>query len=266
MAIGSGLMQVGTIDIVSPHSRERAHITGHPRHESSHQCGNSQAEQPWPAVPRQHQWQYFVVAVLAGCQIRSIGNQVHWQDCQTQQSGQDDNERDRHLEIRADDRRHFRRTYIFGGKHALNNEKVGRPISHGLDRAQAKHNADPVNAHGIVSERSHRRPHVSEILAGKILMDSCHHASPSTGFNHAEDRNQQRAKPDQEKLQDFVENRRKQTARRDVNPHRQGGDPDTEIDVPSQHNFHDHGHGVHIHARHHDGHYCESYCAQAARL
>ena len=52
-------------------------------------------------------------------------------------------------------------------------------------------------------------------------MNPCHHSAPSTGFNQTENWNKQRAKPDKEKLQNFIENRRKQATCRDINSYRQ---------------------------------------------
>ena len=77
---------------------------------------------------------------------------------------------------------------------------------------------------------------------------------PAAGFVQSENRNQQRSRPDQKELQDFVENGRAQAAQRYVNRNRQRRDPDAEIDVPSQHDLHDLGHGKHIDAAHEHGH------------
>ena len=70
---------------------------------------------------------------------------------EAEQSGQNDDERHEHLERRADDRRHFRGAQILGGQHPLHDEKVGRPVAHGQDRAEAENDAGPVHAHGVVT-------------------------------------------------------------------------------------------------------------------
>ena len=220
MFVGCVLAHEGTVNVIRPHRSECAHVARHPRHESCHQRGNSEPEQPRTAIARQHQRQHFVVAVLAGLQAAGR-KQVHRQHRQSEQSGQNDDQRHRHLEERSDDRGHLRRANIFCRKHALHHQKVCRPISHGLHRTQAKHNADPVDAHGIVGERSCGRPHVGEILPGKILMNPRHHSAPSAGLDQPENRDEQRSEPDQEKLQHFIEDGRKQSAGCNINPHRQ---------------------------------------------
>ena len=78
-------------------------------------------------------------------------------------------------------------------------------------------------------------------------------AVPAPGFHHAENGNHQRAQPDQEELQNFVEDRGNQSSQRHVDADGKGGNPNAQVDVPTQHHLHDHGHGVHIDARHQDG-------------
>ncbi len=65
------------------------------------------------------------------------------------------------------------------------------------------------------------------------------------GFDQAENRNQQRAQPDEEELQHFVEDGGIQSAGRDVDADGERGNPDTEMDVPAEDHFHHHGHRVH---------------------
>jgi len=47
-----------------------------------------------------------------------------------------------------------------------------------------------------------------EILAREIVLDTRDHAGPTTCFNQPQHRDQQRAEPDQEELQHFIEDRR----------------------------------------------------------
>ena len=66
--------------------------------------------------------------------------------------------------------------------------------------------------------------------------------------------NQQRAQPDQDELQHFVEDRREQPAQRHVDRHGERRDPDAEVDVPAQHHLHHQRHRVHVDAAHQHGH------------
>ena len=98
---------------------------------------------------------------------------------------------------------------ILRGDDALHDEEIRGPVAEGNHPAETQHNARPVNAHGVVGKAAHRPPEVRVVTVGKILVDARHEAAPAAGFNQAENGNQQRAKPDQEELQDLVENRRK---------------------------------------------------------
>ena len=60
---------------------------------------------------------------------------------------------------------------------------------------------------------------MSEVLAGKVGMDAGDHSAPPAGLNHAKNRDQQRAEPDQKELQDFIEDGREQSAGRNVHAH-----------------------------------------------
>ena len=189
---------------------------------------------------------------------------MHRQDRAPQQSRKNDDQRNGHFEKGADNGRHFRRAHVFGGKDALHDEKIRGPVAHRLHRTQAEHDARPMDAHGIVRKGAHRGPHMRELLAGEVLMDACDHPVPAACLNHAEDGNEQRAEPDEEKLQNFVENCRKQSTRSNVNAHRERRHPNAEVDVPAEHNLHHYGHGVHIYAGHENGHDRERDRAEAA--
>jgi len=62
---------------------------------------------------------------------------------------------------------------------------------------------------------------VSVILTRKILLNACDHALPSARFDQTKDGDEERAEPNQEKLQDFVEDGGKQPSGRHVNADRQ---------------------------------------------
>ncbi len=96
-------------------------------------------------------------------------------------------------------------------------------------------------------------------------MDACHHAAPAAGFDQPEDGDEQRAQPDQDELQHFVEDGREQAAEDDVDRHGEGGNPDAEVDIPAQDDLHDQRHGVHVDAAHEDGHEAEGDGGEQAR-
>ena len=78
-----------------------------------------------------------------------------------------------------------------------------------------------MHAHRVVLKAPKGAPQVREVLAGKVLLDACHHAAPAVGLDQAQNRDQQRAEPDEKELQHLIEDRREQSARCDVNSDRQ---------------------------------------------
>ena len=53
---------------------------------------------------------------------------------------------------------------------------------------------------------------MGEVLTGEICLDTRDHARPAVGFDEAQNRDEQRAEPDQEELQNFIKNGRKEAA------------------------------------------------------
>ena len=153
-----------------------------------------------------------------------------------------------------DQRGHLGGGKILGGDNPLDHQKVCRPVAEGNHSSEAEHDSRPVDTHGVIGEAPHGTPKVGIVLAGEIGGDAGDHPVPSSRFNQAEDRDQQRSQPDEDKLQDFVENRRTEPAQGHVDSHRNRGDPDTEVDVPAEQHLHHNGHGVHIDAGHQNGH------------
>jgi hypothetical protein len=174
-----------------------------------------------------------------------------------QQARQDHDQRHHHLEECANDSAELRRTQVAGGQHALDDQKVRAPVAERNGEAPAEYDPCPVDPHGVVGERPRGAPHVSEILAGEVTRDSLHHSVPAARFDQAQNRDDETAQPDQEKLQNLVENRGSQPAGHDVKRHSERGDPDREMDVPAQDDLHDDGHRVHVDAAHQDGHHRE---------
>src|SRR5579883_979428 len=130
------------------------------------------------------------------------------QNGEAEQAGKDDDERHAHLESGADDGSHFGTAQIAGREHALDDEKVRGPVTKRDDEAEAEDDAGPMNAHGIVGEMAETLPEVRVVLAGEIFMDARDHAAPAAGFLETDDGDQNRTEPDQEELQNFVEDGR----------------------------------------------------------
>ena len=127
-----------------------------------------------------------------------------------------------------------------------------------------------MNAHGVVGEVAHAAPQV-RIVAGSdcalrdIGRELGFESGPAAGLDQPKDRHQQRAAPDQHKLQNLVEDRRAQPAQRHIGRHGQRRDDDGEVQVPAQHDLHHLRHGEHIHAAHQHGHEGEGKCGDDAR-
>ena len=77
---------------------------------------------------------------------------------------------------------------------------------------------------------------------------------PAADFDEAEDGDEQCAEPDEEELEDFVEDRGTQAAEGDVEGDGDRRNPDAEVEVPAEDDLHDDGHRIHIDAAHEDGH------------
>ncbi len=97
-----------------------------------------------------------------------------------------------------------------------------------------------------------------------IGLDALDHTLPAAGFREAKNGDENRAKPDQHELQYLVKNRREQSPQDDIEADRDGGKDDAETDVPSEHDLHDLGHGIHIDATHEHGHEGEGYRRERA--
>ena len=88
---------------------------------------------------------------------------------------------------------------------------------------------------------------------------------PSACFHQAEDGDGSGSHPDQNELDDFVDDGGEQAAERDIDPYGDGGNQNAEIDVPTDDDLHHHGHGEHVDAAHQDGHGSERYSGKQAR-
>ena len=263
MRVGRGLAKERAVQIVGPNGCEGADIARHARHESGDQRGDAQTQQARTHVARHHQRENVVIRMLA-CQRGTCGHQMKRQYGECDQTWNDDDERHGHLEKRTDDGGEFRRSQIFRGKNTLHDEEVGGPVAEADDEAEAEDDAGPVHAHGVILRAAERRPGVSEILSWEIVPDPRDHAGPSVRFDEAENRDEEGSKPDQEKLENLVKDRGEKTSSGDVDSDGERRNPNAEMNVPAEHDFHDYGHCIHIDARHEDGHERERDCAEAA--
>ena len=137
---------------------------------------------------------------------------------------------------------------------ALHHEEVRCPIAEGNYAAESEDNSGPVHAHRITRESSQRAPEMDIVVAVNSLMNLCTRpdhppASIIPRIGTASD-----AQPDEKELKHFIEDRRVQSAERDVNCYRKRGNPNAEVNVPSKNHLHYDGHGIHIDAGHQDRH------------
>src|SRR6185437_367082 len=253
MAIAGVRLDQGAIDVIRPDGGERAHIAGHARHEAGDQGGDAEAQESGAAVAGEHQGENLVVVVAAGRGGHVGGLEMKGQHRQGEQAGQDDDKRDQHLEAGADDGRELGRAQVAGGEQALDDQEVGGPVTERNHEAEAEDDAGPVDAHGVVAERAQGAPEMGVGTAG-IVGYARVELAPAPDFDQAQDRDQQRARPDQHELQHLVEDRRAQAAERNIYADGDGGHPDAEVDIPTQHHLHDQRHGVHVDARDQHGH------------
>ena len=162
-------------------------------------------------------------------------------------------ERNKHFEGSAYDGSHFSGAHILGGQDALDNEEVRGPVAHGDDGAEAEDDAGPVNAHGIVLGRAQGAPEVG-VFGGGIGGDSGLETVPAASLDQAQDGNEQSAGPNQDKLENFIEDGGAQSTEGNVDGHSAGRNPDAEVDVPAEDNLQDQSHGVHVDAAHEHRH------------
>ncbi len=209
---------------------------------------------PGPAVAHQHQRQHLVVAVPVGGHSHAFGQQAKRQNGQCQKSRKDDDQRHHHLEGRADDGREPGRAKTIGREHPLHHQKIGSPVPKRQHNAPTQNNAGPVDPHRVVLEMAQRAPKVGVVRSPEIVFDLPRQISPAAHFNHAENGNQQRPRPDQDELQNLIEDCRPQTAQGYVDSDHQRRQPDAEVQVPPQNHLHHQRHRVHIDAAHQDGH------------
>jgi hypothetical protein len=192
-------------------------------------------------------------------------HKVERQHGETEKAGKNHDQRHDHLEIGGDDGRQLRGAQVFGGHGALHDEKVCGPVSARDGAAEAEDDSGPVHAHGVAGESAERAPEMDVVVAVHLLEDARFEAAPAADFHHAENWNDERAEPDEKELQHLIEDGGIQTAERDVNGDGERRDPDAEVNVPAQNDLHHDGHGIHIDARHEDGHEGEGDAAQGAR-
>src|SRR5229473_2407738 len=253
MRVGLILFDECAIDVVGPNGSEGADVPGHAGHEAGDEGGDPKAEETRTAVTRKHERQYFVVAVATARDGGGFPGQLHGQDSQSEKSRQNDDERNEHLEGCADDGSHLRGTKILGGENALDDEEIRRPIAEGDDKAKTKDDAGPMNAHGIVFEGAQGGPEM-RVFRGSGARDLEAQIAPAASFNQTQDRDQRGAGPDQNELQNFVEDCGTQASERYVDGNGGRGNPDAEVDVPAENHFQHQRHGIHVDAAHEHSH------------
>ena len=121
-----------------------------------------------------------------------------------------------------------------------------------------------MDSHGVGGEAAGGGPEVGVVGTG-ARGDLGHEVAPATSLDEAEDGDEHGSRPDEDELEDFVDDGRAQPAEHDVDGDRDGADPHGEVDVPAEDDLHDDGHGVHVDAGHEDGHEGEADAGEAAR-
>src|SRR5579875_3856227 len=82
------------------------------------------------------------------------------------------------------------------------------------------------------------------VIARNAFVNAGDQPSPSPSFDKPHNRDHQGAQPDQETLQHLVEDRRVEAAERDIGGYSQRRDPDTDMDVPAEHDLDHQRHGM----------------------
>src|ERR1700721_577111 len=123
------------------------------------------------------------------------------------------------------------------GENARDTQKVGGPVAEADHQSEAKDDARPVNAHGVIPEVPGCAPQVRVVAGTDACGDLRFQVGPAAGLDEAEDGDQERAQPDEKELQNLIENGRPQAAQGDVDGDGDGGDPDGEVKIPAQNHF-----------------------------
>ena len=97
------------------------------------------------------------------------------------------------------------------------------------------------------------------VRAAQVRLNLMHQMFPSADFYQTQNGYQKRSGPNEHELQNFVEDRRAQSAQCNVYSNNDGGEPDAEIQIPIENDLHDERHRVHVDATHQNRHECETY-------
>ena len=105
------------------------------------------------------------IAVEAENRLR---HQLHWKNGESQQTWQDDNERNHHLESGTDNWSHFCATNVFCRQNPLHHQKIRGPVPHGQDSTKPKYNARPMNSHRVRAKVIQARPQMN-VLRREVM-------------------------------------------------------------------------------------------------
>ena len=151
---------------------------------------------------------------------------------------------------------------VTNGHGPLDNQKIRAPVSKGKDKTETGKDAIPLNPHrvglgcsGILPGgcpcvgcitffRNNRRQLILQTL-------------PSAQITHAEDHDGKQSDHDDKKLEYFIVNRRRQSAKVGISQYDGSRKDKAEVEIPSQHLFHQNGQGVHGNSGSKDGHKCK---------
>ena len=165
---------------------------------------------PGPQIARQHQRQHLVVSCgRPGCTASLSGTSFIGSTARPSSPGRITMKGTHILKAAPMIGAILADAQILGGEHALHDQEIGGPVAERNNAAEAEDDARPVDAHGIVAEsspacsrRGCNRPGRSCAVMRATML------APAAGFDQPQDGNQQRAGPDEDELQNLVEDRR----------------------------------------------------------
>ncbi len=110
-----------------------------------------------------------------------------------------------------------------------------------------------MDAHGVVVGRAQSAPQVG-IFGRGVGNDLDFEGAPATRLDQSKNGDEQCAGPDQNELEHLVEDGGAQSTQGNIDGDRAGRDPDADVDVPTQNNFQDQRHRIHVDAAHQHSH------------
>ena len=255
MPVGRAGAHVALIDVVRPHGIERRHVARHPGHERGQQRREAQAEQAGrEEVDEQHRRGEVVVEHQVAVEIvqRQPSEPELRRDNalpQGEHPWENDEEGEQHLRDRRDQRRAPGRAHGVRRHGALHDQEIRAPVPEREHEAEAHHQAEPLDADGIVGRGAHERP-AAGVGVGREAVgrgdgrEPRHQPGPAAHVAQAQPHQRREAEHDQEELQHLVVDRAGEPAEEDVSEHDAGGDEDARVEAPAEQQVEQLTHGI----------------------